>query len=134
MFFSNAKEMSQAATWFLLLMFVALCAIVVTVVRRRDGGYPKHGFDTEYFGEGAAEYEGGDTRAPPPELEGQIEDPDSDALAPGEAPGMPPTAPGAPGMGGSDGDHAEDVEDGDMMASDPANGIEPFSGEEFEAF
>jgi hypothetical protein len=124
-FFLHREEMSQAASWFLLVMFVALCAVVMKVVSRRSpGALP----GTEFFSDGA-EYMGNDTRPDPPALD--IEDPDAPALSPDTAPDSPPTAPSMLAQRDALPDPAEEAEiDGQEMP----DGIEPFVGDEYQPF
>lgn len=123
-FFLQPEEMSQAASWFLLIMFIALCAVIMTVISQRSG-------PSEFFEE-SAPYEGGDTRPPPPPIE--AEDPDLQALSPEEDPEMP-TTPGA------DMDPMYTTTNMENSGENPLgedamdnSGIEPFIGEEYEAF
>lgn len=145
--FSQTVEMSQAACWFLLCMFVALCAVVASMFTRS-----RKGSDTAEDFTDSADYTGPDTRPPPADLE--IEDPDLDSLAPGEHPGMDMTPPSELAMRGRDsadmlGDGGgasgaddvltdttnTDLDDPGMGDADGAyDGVEPFAGEEYEAF
>ena len=91
-------------------MFVALCAIVVTTFARGRQS-------TEFF-EGD-NYDGEDTRVPPPGIDGIQEDPDADELS--------------PGGGMSDNGLPDATAYDDADATEEA-GIEPFSGEEYGAY
>lgn len=123
-------------------MFIALCAVVASMVTRRSGTSAENFSDS-------ADYAGPDTRPPPADLD--IEDPDSDALAPNEDPGMERTPPSELALRGRDngdmlgsgiGDGMSvDADlagpmagDGDGEGDGAYDGIEPFAGEEYEAF
>jgi len=128
-FFLHPKEMSQSASWFLLVMFVALCAVVLVVITRQS----KHRLSSaELFGE--EEYSGPYTRPDPPSL--AIEDPDAPTLSPEMDPDLPPTAPSSLSQREVLPDPAatEDLMGEEEEEEATLGGVEPFVGDEYQPF
>ena len=133
-FFLHPKEMSQSASWFLLVLFVALCAVVLVVITRQS----KQRLGAELFEGGLeGEYSGPYTRPDPASL--GIEDPDAPTLSPEMDPDSPPTAPSSlsqrevlPDPAATE--YPMGVEEDDEAEAETLGGVEPFVGDEYQPF